>query len=81
MAWQLYLKLILVFCPLGWYSKKGICMKAFESLTVLNYSKAADNCQALGGQLAQPTNELESNTLTELLTNRTNLTSNTFWIG
>ena len=57
-------------------------MKAFESATNLNYSKAADNCQSLGGELAQPTNELESSTIADLLKNLpSNITSTLFWIG
>ena len=83
--WQTHFFQLLIFftvyCPAGWFSTKGVCLKAFEAPTSLNYSKASDNCQQLGGQLAQPTNDLESEALSQQLKNLTNITSTKFWIG
>jgi len=38
-------------------------------------------CQAFGGDLAQPTNDIESDTLTNVLVNATTDPADTFWIG
>ncbi len=54
-------------------------MKAFNS--TINYASALENCLALGGDLAQPTNDLESQTLSIILTNITNSTIGSYWIG
>ena len=70
-----------VYCPPGWTSQKGNCLQAFQSTSNLNYSKAADNCQALGGQLAQPDSIQETAALSALLSNLTNITETSFWIG
>ena len=48
----------------------------------INYAKAAATCQDLGGDIAQPTNKIDSNTLSIVLANFTaNMTSTRFWIG
>jgi hypothetical protein len=54
-------------------------MKAFNS--TLNYAYALANCLALGGDLAQPMNDLESETLSIVLSNFTNSTLGSYWIG
>jgi hypothetical protein len=54
-------------------------MKAFNS--TVNYASALANCLALGGDLAQPLNDLESQTLSIILANFTNSTSGSYWIG
>jgi len=69
----------IVFCPTGWFSSGGFCMKAFNS--TLNYASALANCLALGSDLAQPMNNLESQTLAIVLSNYTNSTLGSYWIG
>lgn len=54
-------------------------MKAFNS--TVNYASALANCLALGGDLAQPMNDLESQTLSIILANFTNSTNGNYWIG
>ena len=54
-------------------------MKAFNSTS--NYATALANCLLLGGDLAQPMNDLESQTLSIILANFTNSTSGSYWIG
>ena len=54
-------------------------MKAFNSTA--NYASALASCLALGGDLAQPMNDLESQTLSTILANFTNSTTGSFWIG
>jgi len=54
-------------------------MKVFNS--TVNYAAAVENCRALGGDLAQPMNDLESQTLSIILANFTNSTQGTYWIG
>jgi len=54
-------------------------MKAFES--TVNYASALEKCLAFGGDLAQPMNKLESQTLSIILRNFTNSTSGNYWIG
>ncbi len=74
--------LILVFCPDGWYSSRGVCMKAFESSTGLTYAQAVTSCQSMGSDIAQPNNEIDSQTLSDVLANfTTNMTTTKFWIG
>jgi hypothetical protein len=43
--------------------------------------QAVTSCQSMGGDLAQPTNELESDNLLLAITNLTMDTSAEFWIG
>ena len=47
----------------------------------LTYSQAATKCQAAGGDLAQPTNDLESDTLTNVLVTAATDPTDSFWIG
>jgi hypothetical protein len=47
----------------------------------LSYSQAAANCKAGGGDLAQPTNDLESDTLTSVLSSSATDPNDSFWIG
>ena len=54
-------------------------MKAFNSS--VNYASALANCLVLGGDLAQPMNDLESQTLSTVLTNFTTSTLGNYWIG
>ena len=57
-------------------------MKAFEAATGLNEAEAEAQCAAVGGDLAQPFNDLESRNLATILANFTaNMTSTYFWIG
>ena len=71
-----------MYCPNGWYSSQGFCMKAFEAATGLNEAEAEAQCAAVGGDLAQPFNDLESRNLATILANFTgNMTSTYFWIG
>jgi hypothetical protein len=54
-------------------------MKAF--ISAINYASALANCLAMGGDLAQPMNDLESQTLSIVLANFTNSTFGSYWIG
>jgi hypothetical protein len=57
-------------------------MKAFESDSGLTQAQAVAQCAALGGDLAQPFNDLETLTLSTVLANfTTNMTTTSFWIG
>ncbi len=49
--------------------------------TGLSYSQASANCQALKSELAQPTNDLESDTLTNVLATSSINPDDSFWIG
>ncbi len=73
---------VIVYCPDGWYSSQGVCMKAFESSSEVSYAQAAASCQSMGSDIAQPNNEIDSQTLADVLTNfTTNMTTTKFWIG
>ena len=48
----------------------------------VNYAKAVSSCLDMGAEIAQPTNEIDSFTLTNLLTNFTaGMLARIFWIG
>ena len=71
-----------MYCPNGWYSTQGFCMKAFEAPAGLTEAEAVAQCAAVGGDLAQPFNDLESRNLATVLANfTTNMTSTSYWIG
>ena len=48
----------------------------------VNYAKAVSSCLDMGAEIAQPTNEIDSFTLSTLLTNLTaGMLARSFWIG
>jgi len=57
-------------------------MKAFETASQLNYNDALTNCNNMGFDIAQPYNEIESQTLAIILSNYTSgFSSRGYWIG
>jgi hypothetical protein len=71
----------LVQCPDGWYSSHGVCAKAFESAAGLTYAQAVASCAAMAADIGQPMNELDSQNIFFVISNNTNLTSSSYWIG
>lgn len=57
-------------------------MKAFETSSQISYSDAVANCKNMGFDIAQPYNDVESQTLSGVLSNfTTGFLSHGFWIG
>lgn len=72
----------LVYCPEGWYSSKGYCLKAVLSSSGLKYADANKKCEDLGGFILEPMNEMYTQDLEEVLTNYTkNSNESAWWIG
>ena len=57
-------------------------MKSFESSVGVTYKQAIAKCLDMGADIAQPMNEVDSLTLSTVLSNfSTTLSSTSYWIG
>jgi hypothetical protein len=66
---------------MGWFSSGGLCMKAFVNDVGLNYNQSVSKCRMMGADIAQPSNELETKSLSLILANYTKSNLTSFWIG
>ncbi len=71
-----------VYCPEGWHSSKGYCLKAVELADGFAYADANAKCEELGGFIAEPLNDMTHNDIQFILNNQSaTLTETHFWIG
>ena len=70
-----------LYCPDGWYSSRGYCIKVIESDTEMNYDQAQAKCESIGGVILEPYNEISIKDSTYVLTDILNNTDKKFWVG
>ena len=70
-----------LYCPEGWYSSRGYCLKVVESDTDMNYVQAQEKCESIGGVIMEPYNEISIKDSSYILTDMLNNTDEKFWIG
>ena len=74
-------KMDAILCPSGWYSSRGVCIKAIENTEGKTYVEAKEQCEQEGGFILDPFNDMTLNDTEYVLLNLVNGTSDKFWIG
>ena len=71
-----------MFCPDGWFSNNGVCLKILELEEGFSRATASVKCEEIGGYIAMPFNDMYTADIEDMF-NGLNVSTNysNFWIG